>query len=86
MACSVVDTNNMRDGEETIRYWLFPYGEDGTPVINQDQLEELVAKLLAHVAQYTHQYIWNNQSFTLKVRPQAPCDGSSGEFYHNFVK
>lgn len=77
MACSVF---NRRSGEnETIRYWLFPYGEDGSPVTEEAGLELLAARMLAHVAPFTHQYIWNNQSFTLKVRLQAPCDGTSGK-------
>nr|XP_045581535.1 protein ecdysoneless homolog [Procambarus clarkii] len=77
MACSIFNQKHI-DDEETIRYWLFPHDKDGTPIMEETKLEELAAKVLAHVAQYTHQYIWNNQSFTLKVRKQAPCDGTSG--------
>ncbi|XP_071534112.1 protein ecdysoneless homolog isoform X2 [Panulirus ornatus] len=66
------------DNDETIRYWLFPHHEDSTPIVEEVNLEELATKMLAHVAQYTHQYIWNNQSFTLRVHKGAPCDGTSG--------
>lgn len=78
MACSVFNRRSV-DNEETIRYWLFPHGEDGSPVQEEAELEHLAAKMLAHVAPLTHQYIWNNQSFTLRVRLQAACDGTSGK-------
>ncbi|XP_068222419.1 protein ecdysoneless homolog [Palaemon carinicauda] len=67
MACSLFGSKMAIEEEETIRYWLFPHHEDGTPIVEEEQLEELISKFQAHVAQYTHQYIWNKQSFILKV-------------------
>lgn len=78
MAFSVINQRGV-DDDETIRYWLFPHHEDSTPVVEEGKLEELATKMLAHVAQYTHQYIWNNQSFILRVQKEAPCDGTSGK-------
>ncbi|XP_037784120.1 protein ecdysoneless homolog [Penaeus monodon] len=78
MACGSVFNQMPTDNEETIRYWLFPHLEDGTLMTDLEALEDLAAKLLAHVAVYTHQYIWNNESFTLKVKKEAPYDGTSG--------
>lgn len=77
MACSIFNQKRV-DDEETIRYWLFPHHKDGTPVVEETKLEELTVQMLAHLAQYTHQYIWNNQSFTLKVQKQEVCDEASG--------
>lgn len=79
MACGSVFNQMPTDNEETIRYWLFPHLEDGTLMTDLEALEDLAAKLLAHVAVYTHQYIWNNESFTLKVKKEAPYDGTSGK-------
>lgn len=79
MACGSVFNQMPTDNEETIRYWLFPHLEDGTLMTDLEALENLAAKLLAHVAVYTHQYIWNNESFTLKVKKEAACDGTSGK-------
>ncbi|XP_063586302.1 protein ecdysoneless homolog [Penaeus indicus] len=78
MACGSVFNQMPTDNEETIRYWLFPHLEDGTLMTDLEALEDLAAKLLAHVAVYTHQYIWNKESFTLKVKKDAPCDGTTG--------
>ncbi|CAL4070254.1 unnamed protein product, partial [Meganyctiphanes norvegica] len=66
------------DVEDTIHYWLFPFGPDGFPVIEVEELEELLAKYQAHIALYCHEYIWNKEPFTLKVKSEAPCDGTTG--------
>ncbi|KAK7067049.1 hypothetical protein SK128_024894 [Halocaridina rubra] len=78
MACSAIGKSYINNDEETLQYWLFPHSENGTPVTNEVALEQLVAKLLAHVSQYTHDYIWNYQAFNLKVSQQAVGDETSG--------
>lgn len=78
MAASLFNRRSVNN-EETIRYWLFPHNEDGSPLQEEAALECLASRMLAHVAPFTHQYIWNNQSFALKVRLQAPSDGTSGK-------
>lgn len=75
--------------EETIKYWLFPHLENGTPVVDEEKLEELISKFQAHVALYTHQYIWNNQPFILRVGQHSsgsePADTLDPHIYGSTV-
>ncbi|KAK3862697.1 hypothetical protein Pcinc_031455 [Petrolisthes cinctipes] len=66
MATSLLDQNV--DDEETIRYWIFPQLKAASEEEQETEAEELVARLLAHLSQYTHQYLWNNQPFMLRVQ------------------
>ncbi|KAK4293611.1 hypothetical protein Pmani_033712 [Petrolisthes manimaculis] len=66
MATSLLDQNV--DDEETIRYWIFPQLKAKSEEEQETEAEELVARLLAHLSQYTHQYLWNNQPFMLRVQ------------------
>ncbi|XP_050692101.1 protein ecdysoneless-like [Eriocheir sinensis] len=62
--------------DEAIHYWLFPHHPDGSRVTQRSQLEALVDKLMANVAQYTHSYIWHHHAFALRV---CGCDEEEEE-------
>ncbi|XP_076065760.1 ecdysoneless cell cycle regulator isoform X2 [Oratosquilla oratoria] len=71
--------NNMAPSvEDTIYYWLFPHNSKGEIITSSIELEDLVNSYLAHVAKYTHNYLWNKDQFMLSVKEACEGEDDSG--------
>ena len=66
MAFSLFDEKKM-NSNDIVSYWIFCHDENDHLITEKEELEKLLNNFLAHIMPFTEEYIWNDQSFSLRV-------------------